>query len=198
MLETYFFVRTKPEFSIEETINASHAFRVIFEATYRRTLQICTFKDVKNIFRDGFIARSFFLKGDFDVSGIEDNLNDISTRWTIFQIDGDVIERPNGPLKEYLWVTKGRSITQFFLLANPRDRQFIGAAKDIQAKLKRSATDIAFEYMDGVVIISATDEPLSISANRCFRELDRFDDWIITGSTDDDEYVKDTDLTYWV
>ncbi len=144
------------------------------------SLNALLFGNENDSWADGYVLRTNTLLSSRALYEIAKERFDILPSWAIFQLGDAAIETPdNGSIKTFRWASNQQPFAQIYLLAMDSDFSFGSAIEDILKVFKGKVSHIVFQFKDGAILFVAVHEPATITANRCFRILQRFRAWAV-------------------
>lgn len=198
-MPTYFFVETTG--GRRAAARACVDFCKVFDTVYDEFPSILRFDGDAKIFENGFIARAWIgpeLRVNY--AFLRSSL-DRSPRWSMFDTETlEFIEVPDdGPFKNNAWVMKEPRLILFFLFAKKGDADGAPHIAKMQEMFKGSASFCPLVFTNGAVLLAATKQPFKTLANRCDRQLAKFQDWYFSDVSQDDEddWVADDKFHYF-
>lgn len=198
-MPTFFFVETlgSRRGAIASCRKFSDAFGDAFSGATPSVLRFCNGSE---IFSNGYVVRELigpdlptnyaYLRAPLDAAA----------RWAMFRPKGpDFIEHPeNGPLSDLAWLMNAPRFVLFFLLAKEDDAAFMDRVREMQSAIGKSPSCVPAVFVNGAVLVAATDQPFKVLARRCERQLVAFKDWCVESSWDeDDPWGKDEERDYF-
>jgi hypothetical protein len=202
MQDTFLYLRTKLAMAHETQTFGELARAFPFQAMQSASIEIRYARDpvpvqvISADWTNGTIIRFRSRMAPVDLAATMQEALATFDAWAIVARAGEFADSAGeiGPISRFFGQPLAKTFSQIYVGTRYKDGQYENAADGIRSSLKASSLP-SFHFLDGKIILAATEEPASITARRCRTYLDKMLYWAITDHTGE---TLSSDMDAWI
>jgi hypothetical protein len=187
MQDTFLYLRTKLAMAHETHTFGEFARAFPFQGMQSASIEIRYARDpvpvqiISADWTNGTIIRFRSRMAPVDFAATMQEALATFDAWAIVSHAGEFADSAGavGPISRFFGQPHAKTFSQIYIVAKYKDGQYENAADGIRSSLKASSLP-SFHFLDGKIILAATEEPASITAGRCRTYLNKMSWWAIT------------------